>query len=629
MFPVMGNHEGSGTEFREFFSLPDNEQWYSFTYGCVQFIALDTTVTYSSGSQHSWLVSELGSSNSAWLIVYFHHPPYTRTSGHDDTPAVKEHLVPLFEQYGVDMVFNGHSHAYERYFHNGIYYIVTGGGGAPLHELLEDTQEPIRQVGEKAYHHCVIDVDSTSLSLSAWYNSGVEFDTITIEKTAEASNPNPEHEAKNVAVDTVLSWRAGIGAVSHDVYFGTNPDNLTLVSEEQTEKITYDPGKLAPLAPGITYYWKVNERDSSDVITSGPVWSFTTEATLPWSDGFESGGFSAASWSTSSQAAVVSSAADTGNYGALLKKTAWIEKAVSTVGYDSIYVNYARKTKGLDTDEYLLVEWYDGSTWHKLEETQDSSYRFVEKTCIGDGNIEAGNNAKFKIRFSTNGNAGNDEAMVDEVEITNIPPASDNTPPEPDPLTWDSPPSATGPTSISMTATTASDPSGVEYYFDCTAGGGNDSGWQDSKTYEDTGLSPGTYTYQVKARDKSAIPNENIFWSTEESATTTGSGGGTMHVESIDMDVPPPTGKKYSATATVTISSTLAGATVVGDWYLKGVLRLRGDTGVTVDNGTAVLTSFETPAKTGDTFKFIVTDVYKSGWDYDPTGDTIGSIDVP
>ncbi len=87
----------------------------------------------------------------------------------------------------------------------------------------------------------------------------------------------------------------------------------------------------------------------------------------------------------------------------------------------------------------------------------------------------------------------------------------DATPPTPDPMTWSTAPQATGPSAIEMTATTASDPRGVEYYFGETSGnpGATDSGWQDSATYTDTGLQESTeYCYQVKARDKSGNQNE-------------------------------------------------------------------------------------------------------------------------
>jgi hypothetical protein len=81
---------------------------------------------------------------------------------------------------------------------------------------------------------------------------------------------------------------------------------------------------------------------------------------------------------------------------------------------------------------------------------------------------------------------------------------------------------AIGDTTIEMTATTAADASGVEYYFTETSGnpGGDDSGWQDSPVYVDTGLSPNTtYTYKVMARDKGPAPNLTD-WSASESATT-------------------------------------------------------------------------------------------------------------
>jgi hypothetical protein len=97
----------------------------------------------------------------------------------------------------------------------------------------------------------------------------------------------------------------------------------------------------------------------------------------------------------------------------------------------------------------------------------------------------------------------------------------DTTAPNPDPMTWATEPEAASSSSISMTATTASDDlSGVEYYFECTSGGGHNSGWQDNPIYTDTGLSPDTqYTYKVKARDKSSNQNET-GWSGSLSATT-------------------------------------------------------------------------------------------------------------
>jgi len=109
--------------------------------------------------------------------------------------------------------------------------------------------------------------------------------------------------------------------------------------------------------------------------------------------------------------------------------------------------------------------------------------------------------------------------MVDNAGVTG---GGDTTVPSPDPMTWATEPYATGATSISMTATTATDTSGVEYYFDEISGnpGGSDSDWQDITTYEDTGLDPNTlYTYKVKARDKSGNQNETAY-STSKSATT-------------------------------------------------------------------------------------------------------------
>jgi hypothetical protein len=96
----------------------------------------------------------------------------------------------------------------------------------------------------------------------------------------------------------------------------------------------------------------------------------------------------------------------------------------------------------------------------------------------------------------------------------------DETPPQPDPSRWMTPPRTLPelPGAILMRAVTAVDPSGVEYRFVCTQGSGHDSNWQNDPIYLDEGLPRGTYKYKVQARDKSPQQNRTA-WSVEASAT--------------------------------------------------------------------------------------------------------------
>ncbi|MHC4646289.1 MAG: Calx-beta domain-containing protein, partial [Planctomycetota bacterium] len=96
----------------------------------------------------------------------------------------------------------------------------------------------------------------------------------------------------------------------------------------------------------------------------------------------------------------------------------------------------------------------------------------------------------------------------------------DTDPPNPDPMSWAIEPYSPSSSTISMTATTANDKNGVQYYFECTTDPNHDSGWQNNAMYVDTGLTGGTqYTYRVKARDLSFNLNETAY-SPEKSATT-------------------------------------------------------------------------------------------------------------
>jgi hypothetical protein len=90
---------------------------------------------------------------------------------------------------------------------------------------------------------------------------------------AAAFNPNPADGATDVALNPLLTWSPGSNAQWHDIYFGIEPDNLTLVSDSQTQT-DFDPGLLQE---GITYYWRVDEGNDAGT-TAGVQWRFTTAA---------------------------------------------------------------------------------------------------------------------------------------------------------------------------------------------------------------------------------------------------------------------------------------------------------------------------------------------------------------
>jgi hypothetical protein len=120
----LGNHDDPNQIFYKPFNF-DGKRYRTFKKGDVRFFALDSN--YLDPEQLQWLEKELQSSGSDWKIAYFHHPMYS-SAYHGPTIEVRNALEPLFQKYGVDVVFAGHEHVYERiYPQKGIYYFVEGG----------------------------------------------------------------------------------------------------------------------------------------------------------------------------------------------------------------------------------------------------------------------------------------------------------------------------------------------------------------------------------------------------------------------------------------------------------------------------------------------------------------------
>jgi hypothetical protein len=96
------------------------EKYYSFDYGNIHFICLDSmsSVRTMGSSMLTWLEADLAAFTNDWLIAFWHHPPYSKGSNDSDTKTeqieMRANAVVLLEAHGVDLVLGGHSHSYER-----------------------------------------------------------------------------------------------------------------------------------------------------------------------------------------------------------------------------------------------------------------------------------------------------------------------------------------------------------------------------------------------------------------------------------------------------------------------------------------------------------------------------------
>ena len=109
------------------------ELYYSFDWGNVHFVGLDTELT--GPEQAAWLDADLAATDKPWKIVFGHKPPYS-SGEHGSDGAFRNHFVPLIEKHGVQLVLNGHEHDYERTRPiENVTYVVTGGGGRHLRSV--------------------------------------------------------------------------------------------------------------------------------------------------------------------------------------------------------------------------------------------------------------------------------------------------------------------------------------------------------------------------------------------------------------------------------------------------------------------------------------------------------------
>jgi hypothetical protein len=154
----MGNHDGNSANsstqtgpYYDIFTFPTNgecggiasgtEAYYSFDYGNIHFIILDSHETDRSvgGLMYQWCEDDLMSTMADWIIALWHHPAYSKGSHDSDTETaliqMRENFLPLFEDHGVDLVLSGHSHSYERTFLLNGHYGLSSTFSIPTHTV--------------------------------------------------------------------------------------------------------------------------------------------------------------------------------------------------------------------------------------------------------------------------------------------------------------------------------------------------------------------------------------------------------------------------------------------------------------------------------------------------------------
>ena len=226
VFPSIGNHDSrasnsDGRPYLDMFVLPTNggggaypdhaERYYSFDYGPVHVVVLDTELAFQDANrraaQLAWLEADLGSTAQPWKVALFHRSPFSAGGEHGSDLVVRAAFAPVFERHGVQVAISAHEHDYERTqpvkigtdpAGTPVTYIVTGGGGGPLYPAGTDTWTAV----SASRHHFIRGSATTcTLTVDAIGTDSTTFDTVTLSRcepvpdtqdpTASITAPSP------------------------------------------------------------------------------------------------------------------------------------------------------------------------------------------------------------------------------------------------------------------------------------------------------------------------------------------------------------------------------------------------------------------------------------------------------
>jgi 3',5'-cyclic AMP phosphodiesterase CpdA len=186
-YAALGNHDEPSQRFYEPFNM-GGKRYYSFKSpkGGVRFFALDSN--YMVKEQLAWLEQELAGAGSDWKIVFFHHPIYSSGERHGSDESLRKQLEPLFTKYGVDVVFTGHEHFYERIKpQKGIAYFISGSAAKLRRGGISDSSSLTAKGYDQGYTFMIAEIAGDEMHFQAINAKGETIDSGVVARRDETA----------------------------------------------------------------------------------------------------------------------------------------------------------------------------------------------------------------------------------------------------------------------------------------------------------------------------------------------------------------------------------------------------------------------------------------------------------